>query len=106
MAVLRSITRFPVRGRPGGSADELRAEPPPSREVLYALAELKSEGTGADSGASTHPHCDEAEPWYQKAAAADPSWGKPLYKLGLCARQRGDAESASAFMQKVVDMDP
>ena len=36
----------------------------------------------------------------------DPSWGKPLYKLALVALNRGDTETAKAYLQQVVDVDP
>jgi Flp pilus assembly protein TadD len=49
---------------------------------------------------------DEASVWYQKAAAADPSWGKPRYKLGLIAMQAGDRASAARLMNEVMAVDP
>src|SRR4029079_9824163 len=54
--------------------------PASSPDVFYNLAEIKS---------SKNPP-DEAARLYQKAADADPSWGKPLYKLGTIALNRGD----------------
>ena len=50
------------------------------RDVFYALGEVKS----------TKRETDEAAKWYEKASAADPSWGKPLYKLGVLALNKGD----------------
>src|SRR5215470_10483429 len=48
------------------------------REVFFNLGEVvlaRNDG-------------DEAARWYQKAASADPNWGKPLYKLGLLALKK------------------
>jgi Tfp pilus assembly protein PilF len=66
------------------------------REVLFALAEMKL----AKSDLA------DAVRWYQKASDADPYWGKPLYKLGLCAIQGGDAQGAAGLMAKVIAVDP
>jgi tetratricopeptide (TPR) repeat protein len=65
-------------------------------EVFYALAELTAK----------HGRPDEAATWYQKAAEADPAWGKPLYKLGALARARGDRQAAISAMAKVIEVDP
>ncbi len=67
-----------------------------SREVLFTLADLRF---SADD-------TTEAARWYQKAADADPFWGKPVYKLGLCALKTGDSEGAAKLMAKVVAIDP
>ena len=48
----------------------------------------------------------EAARWYEKASAADPYWGKPLYKLGLLAAKKGDGASASKLMDQVIAVDP
>ena len=44
--------------------------------------------------------------WYQKAADADASWGKPLYKLGTMAMSRGDSAAAAKAMTQVIAVDP
>ena len=49
------------------------------RDVFYTLGEIKS----------SPAQVDDATQWYLKASSADPSWGKPLYKLGLLALDRG-----------------
>ena len=49
---------------------------------------------------------DEAVAWYQKAAAADKLWTKPLLKLAVIARDRGDREAAVGYLEKVVGFDP
>ena len=37
---------------------------------------------------------DEAAKWYQKAADLDPTWGKPIFKLGLVQLNKGDKDGA------------
>jgi Carboxypeptidase regulatory-like domain/Tetratricopeptide repeat len=66
------------------------------REIFYNLGEVKT--------ARHEP--DEASKWYEKASQADPSWGKPLYKLGLLAKERGDRQRASTLMTQVIAVDP
>ena len=44
--------------------------------------------------------------WYQKAAAADNSWGKPLYRLGTLAMNKGDKDAALKAMSQVLAVDP
>ena len=70
--------------------------PKPTREVFYNLGEVKF--------AKGSP--DEAATWYQKAVDADPSWGKPLFKLALVALNKGDKEGTIKMMEKVVAVDP
>ena len=48
----------------------------------------------------------EASSWYQKAAAADVVWTRPLMKLAGLARAAGDNAAARRYLAKVVDMDP
>ncbi len=66
------------------------------REVFFSLAEVKF----------TRDEMSEAARWYQKASDADPFWGKPLYKLGLCAVKAGDADGAAKLMARVIAVDP
>src|SRR5262245_30589494 len=66
------------------------------REVFYQLGEMKR----------TNNQTDDAANWYRKAAAADPAWGKPLYRLGLSAIQHGDKEGATKLMAQVIAVDP
>jgi Flp pilus assembly protein TadD len=70
--------------------------PAAGRELFYSLAEVKMAKGDAQQAAE----------WYNKAAAADPHWGKPRYKLGLLASQAGDSGRASALMSEVVTVDP
>ena len=56
------------------------ATPLSSRDVFYNLAEIKL----------AKNQTDEAVLLYQKAADADTSWGKPLFKLGTIAMNKGD----------------
>jgi tetratricopeptide (TPR) repeat protein len=66
------------------------------REVFFSLAEVKF----------TRDEMSEAARWYQKASDADPFWGKPIYKLGLCAAKAGDADGAAKLMARVIAVDP
>ena len=67
-----------------------------SREDLYNLGEVDFSRGDIDSAAG----------WYEKAAAVDPSWEKPWFKLALVALNKGDVETAKQNFQKVVDMAP
>jgi tetratricopeptide (TPR) repeat protein len=69
--------------------------PNASREVFFALGELKQAQQSADASA-----------WYLKAAEADPSWGKPRYKLGLVAIEQGDKVAAARLLGEVIAVDP
>jgi tetratricopeptide (TPR) repeat protein len=66
------------------------------RDILFSLGEVKS----------ARGQTDEAAQWYQKASAADPSWGKPLYKLGMLAQSRGDSSAAVKYLSQVLAVDP
>ena len=72
------------------------AGPGSNRDVFYSLGEIKS----------AKNQTDEAIGWYQKAAAADASWGKPLYRLGTLAMDRGDKDAALKAMSQVLVVDP
>jgi Flp pilus assembly protein TadD len=72
------------------------AGPGSNRDVFYSLGEIKS----------AKNQTDEAIGWYQKAAAADTSWGKPLYRLGTLAMKNGDKDGALKAMSQVVAVDP
>lgn len=81
-------------------ADELLTtagnNPNADREVYYNVGEVKF----------ANGHTDEAATWYQKAADKDPTWSKPLFKLGLVALNRGDKAGTIALMEKVIAADP
>lgn len=66
------------------------------REVFYALGEL----------VSVDGRPGQAADWFQKASAADPYWGKPLYQLGQSAMNRGDRSAATDYWQRTVKVDP
>jgi len=72
------------------------AAPGSSRDVYYSLGEIKS----------AKNQNDEAIGWYQKAVAADNSWGKPLYRLGTLAMNKGDKDAALKAMSQVLAVDP
>jgi TolA-binding protein len=64
--------------------------------VLFALGEMKLAANQAD----------EAVTWYKRAAAVDPIWGKPLYKLGLDAIKKGNNSDATTLLTQVIAVDP
>jgi len=68
----------------------------PGREVFYNLGEVKS----------ARNENDEAIKWYEKASGRDPSWGKPLYRLGVLALNRGDKQGAAQLFDRVIAVDP
>jgi tetratricopeptide (TPR) repeat protein len=67
-----------------------------SKEVLFTLGEVEAARGNADA----------AVQWYQKAAADDPNWGKPILKLGLASLKKGDKADAAVKMQRVLAVDP
>lgn len=67
-----------------------------SKEILYTLGEVEA----------ARGNTDAAVQWYQKAAADDPNWGKPLLKLGLTSLNKGDKADAAAKLQRVLTVDP
>jgi Tfp pilus assembly protein PilF len=70
--------------------------PDAGRDVLFHVGEVKY----------AKGDTDEAMRWYRKAADADPYWGKPLYKLGLCAVKKGDKAGAAKLFEQVLAVDP
>jgi tetratricopeptide (TPR) repeat protein len=48
----------------------------------------------------------EAAAWYQKAAAADPLWPRPLMGLAVLAQNTGDREAALGYLKKVIALGP
>jgi tetratricopeptide (TPR) repeat protein len=68
----------------------------PNRDVLLALGDVRAARGDADGAAA----------WYRRASQADPYWGRPLYKLGRQAMDRGDNATAIALMRKVLETDP
>ena len=67
-----------------------------SREDLYNLGEVEFHKGNIAAAAG----------WYEKAVAADPSWQRPVFKLGLVALNRGEIEGAKTQFQKVIDLAP
>ena len=67
-----------------------------SREDLYNLGELEFAKGEIDTAAG----------WYEKAAATDPSWELPWFKLALVALNKGDMDTAKTHFQKVVELAP
>ena len=66
------------------------------RDVLFALGEVKL--------AQAAP--EEATSWFERAAAADPGWARPLLKLGLIAANGGDRDVAGKYLRQVLRLAP
>ena len=49
---------------------------------------------------------DAAAGFYAQAAAADPNWGKPPFKLALVALNKGDMDGAKAFFAQAIEAEP
>lgn len=63
---------------------------------LFAMGMLReAQGNTAD-----------ARDWYEKAAAADAIWTRPLMKLAALATAAGDRATASRHLSRVIDLDP
>jgi Flp pilus assembly protein TadD len=76
---------------------ELAAQSPDAaREVFYDLGDVKLARSNGD----------EAVKMYERAAQADPTWGKPPLALGRIAMKRGDATLARKYFQMVMDVAP
>ena len=64
--------------------------------ALFAMGALReAQGNGP-----------EARVWYEKAAAADMTWTRPLMRLAAIAAAGGDQASASRHLTRVIDLDP
>src|SRR5438128_12525512 len=76
---------------------EIAAQVPgATREVFFDLGEVKLARSLADDAVKA----------YERAAQADPTWGKPPFALGRIAHNKGDAGSARKYFQSVIDVDP
>ena len=67
-----------------------------AREDFYNLGET----------AFAQGNNDDAVGWYERAAAADPAWVLPVFKLGLVALNQGDIEGAKAHFARAVELAP
>lgn len=67
-----------------------------SAAVLFGYAEVKL-AQGLD---------DDAARFYERAAAADATWVKPLLKRGLVALNKGDRDGAAKYLDRVVALAP
>jgi len=93
-----SMTHLERGDRDAAQAALLPAAEAPGagREVLFALGEIQTaRGNRA-----------QAAGWYERAAAADTSWGKPLYRLALASVEAGERDRATTFLNQVMTVDP
>ncbi len=70
--------------------------PSAGTEVFFSLGEAKL----------AREMRDEATLYYKKAADADPSWAKPLLRLGLIAAYKGDRQGAARYLERVLVLQP
>ncbi len=75
---------------------EAAAQPGAGRETFFSLADVRGR-----QGATT-----DAATWFERAASADRLWGKPLYRLGELAIERGDQAAAVRYLSQVVAVAP
>jgi Flp pilus assembly protein TadD len=82
------------------AADEVLSRaalaPRADRDVYFAMGEVRL--------AQARPA--DAVPWFERAAAADPVWPRPLLKLGLIAANGGEREAAARYLQQVLRLAP
>ncbi len=96
-AVERKMARVRLLAGDLDAADDLAAVGgDASREDLYNLGEV----------AFQQGNVDDAAGWYEKSAAADPTWESPVFKLGMVSLNRGDIDGAKVFFQKVIELAP
>ena len=91
--------------------------PQPTAQFTSRVTSTSSSAVATDEGsregfwnagevAFANGNVDEAAEWYEKAHEADPSWGKPLFKLALVSLNKGDTETAVKYFEQVVEVDP
>lgn len=78
------------------AVDDLISSGNAAREDFYNLGET----------AFAQGNNDDAVGWYERAAAADPAWVLPVFKLGLVALNQGDIEGAKAHFARAVELAP
>ncbi|MBM42853.1 MAG: hypothetical protein CL483_13120 [Acidobacteria bacterium] len=66
----------------------------------------RAEPWNAAEAAFANGQMEEAITLYRQAHEADPTWGKPLFKLALVALNQGDVETAVTYFEEVVAVDP
>ena len=91
-----TIARLRAQMGDPSAVDALIASGDAAREDYY------NQGTAAFGRGAA----DEAAEWFERAAAADPSWVLPVYQLGLVSLNTGDIEGAKAHFARAVELDP
>ena len=91
-----TIARLRAAMGDSSAVESLIASGDAAREDYYNLGET----------AFAQGNNDDAVGWYERAAAADPDWILPVFKLGLVALNQGDIEGAKAHFARAVELDP
>ena len=91
-----TIARLRAQMGDASAVEALIASGAAAREDYY------NQGTSAFARGET----DQAAEWFERAAAADPSWVLPVYQLGLVSLNQGDIEGAKAHFARAVELDP
>ena len=90
-----TIARLRAAMGDSSAVETLIASGDAAREDYYNLGETAfAQGNTADAAG-----------WYEKAAAADPDWILPVFKLGLVALNQGDIEAAKTHFTRAVELD-
>ena len=96
-------------GRPislGASPASLLADAADGDAGRGAEGASREEFWNAAENAFASGDVDVAAGLYEKAHEADPTWGKPLFKLALVALNKGDTETAVKYFEQVLEVDP
>lgn len=76
--------------------DAAAARPDASSTTMFAAGEVQQARGKQESAAQ----------WFEKAAAADPGWPKPVLQLGVIAANAGNRSAAVPYFEKVIAIAP
>ena len=81
-------------------------DPDAVQALISSGAAAREDYYNQGAAAFTSGDMEQAAEWFERAAAADPSWALPVYQLGLVALNGGDFEGAKIHFARVVELDP